>query len=183
MALAPIYDPKDYENNIYQLWQSQKVGSPSVLLNNLFNKNLVDKNNSNLDFNNFENDFDSFYPSIEMITAREIFYIWIIRMATLSKYFTGQVPFTKIIITPTIQDELGRKMSKSLKNGLDPVLAIDKYSSDSLRMALLSGMYPNRNMRMGGKLADTMCEKYRNFGNKLWNVARFLESKELVVAE
>ncbi len=97
-------------------------------------------------------------------------------MIMLGKYFTGTVPFQKVIITPTVLDEKGRKMSKSLGNGLDPVEAINKFSSDSLRLAMLSGMIPNRNIKMGGNIAGSMMEKYRNFGNKLWNIARFLES-------
>ena len=96
----------------------------------------------------------------------------------LCKYFTGKIPYKNIIINPTVRDEKGRKMSKSLGNGLDPVAQIEKYSSDSLRLAMLAGMIPNRNIRLGGSIADKACEKYRNFGNKLWNVARFLESKE-----
>jgi valyl-tRNA synthetase/predicted alpha/beta hydrolase family esterase len=123
-------------------------------------------------------DFERFYPTQEMTTAKEIFYIWIVRMIILGKYFTGKIPFEKVIITPTILDEKGRKMSKSLGNGLDPVVAIDQFSSDSLRLAMLGGMIPNRNMKMGGKLAENIMQKYRNFGNKIWNVARFLESKE-----
>ena len=125
-----------------------------------------------------DQDFFKFYPTGEMITAREIFYAWVVRMTMLGKYFTGHIPFESVVITPTIQDEKGRKMSKSLGNGLDPVEAIEHYSSDALRLAMLSGMYPNRNMKMGGKLADTMLEKYRNFGNKLWNVGRFLQQIE-----
>jgi valyl-tRNA synthetase len=123
-------------------------------------------------------DFDTFYPTQDMVTAREIFYAWIVRMTIIGKYFTGKIPFENVIITPTIQDEQGKKMSKSLKNGLDPVVAIENFSSDSLRMAMLGGMIPNRNMRLGGTLANRLMEKYRNFGNKVWNVARFLESKE-----
>ena len=122
-------------------------------------------------------DFDTYYPTQDMITAREIFYAWIVRMTVLGKYFTGKIPFQNLIITPTIQTEQGTKMSKSLKNGLDPLESIEKYSSDSLRMAMLGGMIPNRNMRLGGALADRLMEKYRNFGNKVWNIARFLESK------
>lgn len=123
-------------------------------------------------------DFDMYYPTQDMVTAREIFYAWIVRMTIIGKYFTGKIPFENVVITPTIQDEQGKKMSKSLKNGLEPVQAISNYSSDSLRMAMLGGMIPNRNMRLGGNLADRLMEKYRNFGNKVWNVARFLESKE-----
>jgi valyl-tRNA synthetase len=124
-----------------------------------------------------KHDFFKFYSTDEMITAREIFYAWVVRMTMLGKYFTGKVPFRKVVITPTVQDEKGRKMSKSLGNGLDPQEAIQKYSSDSLRLAMLAGMYPNRNIKMGGVLADNLLEKYRNFGNKLWNVARFLKQK------
>jgi valyl-tRNA synthetase len=68
-------------------------------------------------------------------------------------------------------------MSKSLKNGLEPGEAIEQFSSDSLRMAMMGGMIPGRNMRFGGNLADRLMENYRNFGNKVWNVARFLEGK------
>lgn len=125
-----------------------------------------------------ETDFDTHYPAQDMVTAREIFYAWIVRMTIIGKYFTGKIPFENVVITPTIQDEQGKKMSKSLKNGLEPVHAISNYSSDSLRMAMLGGMIPNRNMRLGGNLADKLMEKYRNFGNKVWNIARFLESKE-----
>jgi valyl-tRNA synthetase/very-short-patch-repair endonuclease/predicted alpha/beta hydrolase family esterase len=128
-------------------------------------------------------DFETFYPTQEMLTAKEIFYQWIIRMTTLSYYFTAEIPYENLIITPTVLDEKGKKMSKSLGNGLEPVAQIDKYSSDALRMAMLGGMIPNRNMKMGGRLADELCEKYRNFGNKMWNVARFFEYQEEKIKE
>lgn len=131
-----------------------------------------------LDLLLINNDFQTYYSTQEMITGGDIFYIWIVRMIVLGKYFTGKIPFEKVVINPTILDEKGRKMSKSLGNGLDPVEAIDKFSSDSLRLGMLSGMIPGRNMKMGGKIADNLMEKYRNFGNKLWNVARFLESQD-----
>ncbi len=122
-------------------------------------------------------DFNEFYPTQTMVTAKEIFYLWIVRMITLGKYFTNRIPFEDLVITPTILDEKGRKMSKSLKNGLEPSEAIAKFSSDSLRLSMLSGMIPGRNMRFGGSLADRLMGNYRNFGNKVWNVARFLEFK------
>jgi valyl-tRNA synthetase len=128
---------------------------------------------------NLNGDFVNFYPTQEMITGKDIFYQWIVRMSLLSYYFTAQIPYKNLIINPTILDEQGRKMSKSLGNGLDPVKAVDKFSSDSLRLAMLGAMIPDRNVRMGGGLADKLMEKYRNFGNKLWNVGRFLEIKKL----
>jgi valyl-tRNA synthetase len=134
------------------------------------------------------NDFGTFYPTSTMVTAKEIFNIWICRMIILSKYFTSKLekndqkfdslPFKDVIIHPTILDDQGKKMSKSLGNGMDPVKQITKYSSDSLRMAMMSGMIPGRNMRLGGNLADKLSEKYRNFGNKVWNIVRLLESKD-----
>jgi valyl-tRNA synthetase/predicted alpha/beta hydrolase family esterase/ribosomal protein S18 acetylase RimI-like enzyme len=123
-------------------------------------------------------DFERFYPTNEMITAKEIFYVWIVRMIILAKYFTKNIPFKKVIITPTILDEKGFKMSKSLGNGLDPATAINEFSSDSLRVSMLSTMIPNRNVKMGGKIAQEQMLKYRNFGNKLWNIARFFENQE-----
>jgi valyl-tRNA synthetase len=135
-----------------------------------------------------EGDFATYYPTTTMATAKEIFNIWICRMIMLSKYFTSKltpvdrlynkVPFTDLVIHPTILDDKGKKMSKSLGNGMEPEKQIEKYSSDALRMAMLSGMIPDRNMRFGGRLADELCEKYRNFGNKIWNIIKFLQSKD-----
>ena len=137
---------------------------------------------------NQSSDFANYYPTTVMATAKEIFNIWICRMIMLSKYFTSKLPkddpkystlpFKDLVIHPTVLDDQGRKMSKSIGNGLDPVKQIEKYSSDALRMAMLSGMIPDRNMRLGGGLADQLCEKYRNFGNKVWNIVRFLQSKK-----
>ena len=104
-------------------------------------------------------------------------------MTMLSYYFTAEIPYTDLVITPTILDDKGKKMSKSLGNGMDPVAQIDKYSSDSMRMAMLGGMIPDRNIKMGGRLADELCEKYRNFGNKMWNIARFFEYQDEKVKE
>jgi valyl-tRNA synthetase/predicted alpha/beta hydrolase family esterase len=123
-------------------------------------------------------DFSTFYPTQEMTTGKDIFYQWIVRMTTLSYYFTAQIPYENLVITPTILDDKGKKMSKSLGNGMDPVAQINKYSSDAMRMAMLGGMIPDRNIKMGGRLADELCEKYRNFGNKMWNIARFFEYQE-----
>ncbi len=133
---------------------------------------------SNFSSTNNITDFENFYPTQEMTTGKDIFYQWIVRMTMLSYYFTAEIPYTDLVITPTILDDKGKKMSKSLGNGMDPVAQIDKYSSDSMRMAMLGGMIPDRNIKMGGRLADELCEKYRNFGNKMWNIARFFEYQE-----
>lgn len=133
---------------------------------------------SKIETNSKPTDFETFYPTQEMTTGKDIFYQWIVRMTTLSYYFTAQIPYQDLVITPTILDDKGKKMSKSLGNGMDPVAQIDKYSSDALRMAMLGNMIPDRNMKMGGRIADELCEKYRNFGNKMWNVARFFEYQE-----
>jgi valyl-tRNA synthetase len=132
-------------------------------------------------------DFKTFYPTSALTTAKEIFNIWVCRMIMLSSYFTMQlpktdnlfnsIPFKDVVITPTVLDDNGKKMSKSLGNGLNPVLQVDKFSSDSLRMAMLSSMIPDRNMKLGAKIADKLCEKYRNLGNKIWNIVRFLDTK------
>jgi valyl-tRNA synthetase len=122
-------------------------------------------------------DFAKFYPTQTMTSAWEIFYAWIIRMIMTGMYFTGEIPFENYCCHAWILDDKGRKQSKSLGNGMDPQEFIDKYSSDALRMSLTSGMIPGKNMRMGGRIADSLCEKYRNFGNKMWNIARFLEYK------
>ena len=133
---------------------------------------------STLDYVENQEGFKLYYPTQLMTTGKEIFYLWIVRMTTLGKYFSGEVPFEDVVITPTILDEKGKKMSKSLGNGLVPEDAIDKYSADSLRLTLLGGSIPNRNMKFGGKLADTIMEKMRNFGNKLWNIAKFFEYQD-----
>ena len=138
----------------------------------------LDKEGQSESFREIQTDFETFYPTQEMTTGKDIFYQWIVRMTTLSYYFTAQIPYTDLVITPTILDDKGKKMSKSLGNGMDPVAQIDKYSSDAMRMAMLGAMIPDRNIKMGGRLADELCEKYRNFGNKMWNIARFFEYQE-----
>lgn len=120
-------------------------------------------------------DFEKFYPTQVMATAKEIFYLWVVRMIMLGKYFTGDIPFEKVVITPTVLDGQGKKMSKSLGNGLKPEEAIEKFSSDALRLGMLGGMIPDRNMKFGGNIADTILEQKRNFANKVWNIARFFE--------
>lgn len=119
-------------------------------------------------------DFETFYPTQIMTSAWEIFYAWIIRMIMTGKYFTGQIPFEKYFCHAWVLDEKGRKMSKSLGNVVDPSLEIAKYSSDAVRLSLLAGTVPGKNLRYQGKAA----EKYRNFITKIVNVAKFFEYQE-----
>lgn len=124
-------------------------------------------------------DFEKYYPTQAMVTGVDIFYAWILRMIILCTYWTGQTPFEDLVVTPTILDEKGKKMSKSLGNGLDASEAINKFSSDALRLSMLSGMIPGRNIKLGGSNTDKANEKSRNLGNKIWNIARFLQSKHV----
>ena len=156
--------------NFLELDGFDHLNSTCEELSNLILSRFNDTNNIT--------DFETFYPTQEMTTGKDIFYQWIVRMTMLSYYFTAEIPYTDLVITPTILDDKGKKMSKSLGNGMDPVAQIDKYSSDSMRMAMLGGMIPDRNIKMGGRLADELCEKYRNFGNKVWNIARFFEYQD-----
>ncbi len=115
------------------------------------------------------------YSSTLMTSAWEIFYAWILRMVMTGMYFTEEIPFKDYLCHAWVLDEKGRKMSKSLNNGLDPIEHINNFSVDSTRLAMLTGANPGKNFRFQGKLADTITEKYRNLGNKIWNIARFLE--------
>jgi len=121
-----------------------------------------------------QNDFAKFYPTQLMTSAWEIFYAWILRMVMNGKYFAGTSPFKDYMCHAWVLDDKGRKMSKSLGNTVDPTVEIETYSADAVRMSMLSGSIPGRNMRYKKDLP----EKYRNFGNKLWNVARFFEFQE-----
>lgn len=122
--------------------------------------------------------FKSSYPAHTMTSASEIFNIWICRMIMLGYHFTDRAPFENVFIHAVARDEKGRKMSKSLGNGIDPVEMLEKYSADSVRMALNSLIVPGRDVLLSQKSADELVIKWRNFGNKLWNISRFLYDSE-----
>ena len=185
------YHPNKYGNwvqevKILDTWFSSTLWPLATLKYPTFVKNLTQsllkKNNFlNLDFFSTKLETEYFstnYPTQIMTSAWEIFYAWILRMQMTGKYFTGLVPFNDYLCHPWILDERGRKMSKSLGNGFDPVAQINQYSSDTVRLVMLAGMIPGKNMRLGGSILDNQCIKYRNFGNKLWNVARFIATKK-----
>lgn len=118
-------------------------------------------------------DFDRFYPTSVMATARDLIYLWVSRMVMFSCYRTGQIPFRHVYFWGTVTDEHGKKMSKSRGNVVNPLELTAKFGTDALRLALTIGITPGT----GGSLSSAKVEGYRNFCNKLWNVARFIEGK------
>ncbi len=114
-------------------------------------------------------DFKKFFPTDVLVTGYDIIFFWVARMLFSSIEHTGKPPFKHVLIHGLVRDELGRKMSKSLGNGVDPLEVIDKYGADSFRYALVQGTSPGNDMRY---LPDKI-EAGRNFANKLWNASRF----------
>ena len=111
-----------------------------------------------------------FYPTDVLVTGYDIIFFWVARMVMMGLKFRGKVPFRKVFIHGLVRDELGRKMSKSLGNGVDPVEIIEKYGADSLRFMLVTGNTPGNDLRF----SDKRVESARNFANKIWNASRFL---------
>ncbi len=115
-------------------------------------------------------DFNYFYPTNVLVTGYDIIFFWVIRMVFSGLEHTGQLPFKDVLIHGLIRDENGRKMSKSLDNGINPIDVIDKYGSDVLRMTLVLGSSPGNDLRF---YWDKI-EANRTFINKLWNAAKFI---------
>lgn len=133
------------------LWPFSTLGWP--------NKELMDSKK-----------FDTFFPTSTLVTGYDIIFFWVARMMMMSLKFLKQVPFDKIYIHAIVRDKMGRKMSKSLNNGIDPLEMVDLYGADAFRFALAAGSGYNRGInldpdRIGG---------YRNFINKIWNAFRFI---------
>ncbi|HSX01004.1 MAG TPA: valine--tRNA ligase [Candidatus Saccharimonas sp.] len=115
-------------------------------------------------------DFKTFYPTSVMATAREILFLWVTRMIMFGLFKTGQVPFKHVYLWGLITDEHGKKMSKSKGNVINPLTVTAKYGTDALRLALTIGISAGNR----GAISERKIEGYRNFCNKLWNVARFI---------
>ena len=113
--------------------------------------------------------FERYYPTNVLVTAREIIFFWVARMAMTALQFVKQIPFYDVYIHGTILDELGRKMSKSLGNGIDPLEMIEIYGADAVRFSLIMLTVEGQDL----KLSPTKFEMGRNFCNKLWNATRF----------
>ena len=115
-------------------------------------------------------DLKYFYPTDTLVTSYDIIFFWVARMIFSGVEHMGEVPFKTVFIHGLVRDDQGRKMSKSLGNGIDPLEAIDKYGADALRFALATGNSPGNDMRF----SEDKVLASRNFSNKLWNAARFI---------
>lgn len=115
-------------------------------------------------------DLDYFYPTDVLVTGYDIIFFWVIRMVFSGYEQTGKSPFHTVLIHGLVRDSQGRKMSKSLGNGIDPLEVIDKYGADALRMTLITGNAPGNDMRFYWERV----ENSRNFANKVWNASRFI---------
>ena len=115
-------------------------------------------------------DLKYFYPTDVLVTGYDIITFWVSRMITCGVEEMGETPFSTVLIHGLVRDELGRKMSKSLGNGVDPLEIIDKYGADALRFSLAMGVSPGNDTRY----SDEKVESARNFANKIWNASRFV---------
>ena len=111
-----------------------------------------------------------FYPTNTLVTGYDIIFFWVARMIFSALEYTGETPFNTVFFHGLVRDGQGRKMSKSLGNGIDPLEIIDKYGADALRFTLVTGNSPGNDMRC----SDEKVESSRNFANKIWNAARFI---------
>lgn len=127
---------------------------------------------STLGFPDDTSDLEYFYPGDVLVTGYDIIFFWVARMIFSGLEHMRKVPFRDVLIHGLVRDEKGRKMSKSLGNGVDPLVVIDKYGADSLRFSLLQGVAPGNDTRY----SDAKVEACRNFMNKIWNASRFVIS-------
>ncbi|MDD6550197.1 MAG: valine--tRNA ligase [Lachnospiraceae bacterium] len=116
-------------------------------------------------------EYKYFYPTDVLVTGYDIIFFWVIRMVFSAIEQTGKVPFHHVLIHGLVRDDKGRKMSKSLGNGIDPLEVIDKYGADALRLTLMTGNAPGNDMRFYWEKV----ENSRNFANKVWNASRFIQ--------
>ena len=115
-------------------------------------------------------ELDYFYPTDVLVTGYDIIFFWVIRMVFSGLEHTGKSPFHTVLIHGLVRDSQGRKMSKSLGNGIDPLEVIDQYGADALRLTLVTGNAPGNDMRY----YQERVEASRNFANKVWNASRFI---------
>ena len=124
-------------------------------------------------------DFNYFHPTSLMITAEDIIFFWISKMIMMGIYLTKDIPFETVYFNQLILDDKGNKMSKSKGNVLDPMLYVEKYGADAVRLSVTIGASPGGRQRLG----EQKIKGARNFVNKLWNIGRFLEMREFEIPE
>ena len=119
-------------------------------------------------------DYKYFFPTDVLVTGYDIIFFWVIRMVFSSIEQTGELPFHTVLFHGLVRDDQGRKMSKSLGNGIDPLEVIEKYGADALRFTLITGNAPGNDMRFYWERVEAS----RNFANKIWNASRFIMMNE-----
>jgi len=115
-------------------------------------------------------DLKTYHPTDVLETGYEILFFWVARMVLMSEYALGEIPFKTVYLHGTVRDAKGRKMSKSLNNGIDPLDIADKFGADAGRMALIVGTAPGTD----SKISEDKIKGYKNFANKIWNITRFI---------
>ncbi len=115
-------------------------------------------------------ELEYFYPTDVLVTGYDIIFFWVVRMMFSGLEHMGEIPFKNVLIHGLVRDSQGRKMSKSLGNGIDPLEVIDKYGADALRLTLVTGNAPGNDMRFYWERVEAS----RNFANKVWNASRFI---------
>jgi len=126
---------------------------------------------STLDWPKKTADLSTYHPTSVLETGYDILFPWVARMILMSTYLVGEIPFRTVYLHGLVRDEKGKKMSKSLGNVIDPLAMIEKYGADATRLSLIIGAAPGNDL----KLAEDRVKGYRNFANKLWNIARFVQ--------
>jgi valyl-tRNA synthetase len=130
----------------------------------------TEKNNQNPESRTLNPDLEVFYPTSVLVTAPEIIFFWVARMIMAGFEFMGKKPFSDVVIHGTVRDEVGRKMSKSLGNSIDPLEIVEQYGADALRFSLIASAASGSDIY----LSSERFEQGRNFANKIWNASRFI---------
>ena len=117
-------------------------------------------------------DLKAFYPTDALVTAPEILFFWVARMVMAGLEFTGELPFTDVLLNGTVRDHLGRRMSKSLGNGIDPMEVVEMYGADAMRFTLIRGAPLGTDLQLNDQDLEEAFRPGRNFANKIWNAAR-----------
>ena len=118
-------------------------------------------------------DLKALYPTNTLVTASEIIFFWVARMVMMGLEFIGELPFTDVVIHGTVRDHLGRRMAKSLGNGIDPLEVVERYGADAMRYTVLSGAAMGTDIQLNYQDLDAAFAVGRNIANKIWNAARF----------